>query len=148
MAWESAGLLPWRGFEEGILLLLLTLPWQPCQAQQKSSAPCFLWSENGPLFLGNNAQPKKLTLAKCSSAPLEKVPGTNSLAASHPALAAMSGTAQKFCSLLSVVSKINPSALQSLRAQKSHFGKVQHSSHKEGTRKKFSCCSHPALEAM
>ena len=109
-----------------------------------------------PAFCGQKMDPSHLKLRRAQKTHLgklqhcspEKVPGTNSLAASHPALAAMSGTAQKFCSLLSVVSKINPSALQSLRAQKSHFGKVQHSSHKEGTRKKFSCCSHPALEAM
>ena len=52
------------------------------------------------------ARTKKHGLGKCRAAPLERVPGRNSLAASHPALAAVSGTAEKFCSLLSVVRKL------------------------------------------
>ena len=36
--WQSAALLPWRRCQAGILLLLLTLPWQPREAQHKSTA--------------------------------------------------------------------------------------------------------------
>ena len=38
----SAALLPWRRFQEETLLLFLTMPWPPCEAQHKSAAPCFL----------------------------------------------------------------------------------------------------------
>ena len=82
----SAALFPWRRCQAGILLLLLTLPGQPCESALKF---CSLLSVVRKLTKTCTHAEPELTSAKCSTAPPEQVPGRNSLAASHPALAAM-----------------------------------------------------------
>ena len=62
---------------------------------------------------------------------------------SHHVLAATSGTAEKFGTLLSVVRNWTPIHWQSCRAPKSHLGKVLHCPPGEGARQEFSCCFSP-----
>ena len=62
---------------------------------------------------------------------------------SHHVLAATSGTAEKFGTLLSVVRNWTPIHWQSCRAPKTHLGKVLHCPPGEGARKEFSCCFSP-----
>ena len=85
--WQSAALSPWRRCQEGILWLLLTLPSQPRESALKFCSPLSVVRNLTQAFC-THAEPE-LTSAKCSTAPLEKVPGRNSLAVSHPARAAM-----------------------------------------------------------